>query len=266
MYVHIGVNNASYKAFQLLRSASWRRNAYSFCSFGCLGVVLVNSYDAYNTAVNGDFHQVVNGSCQNSFTISDDAWSRAQANPPTALTTGYYKCSYTVLDIFVTAVGTAEGTASILIPIAFIAILVLASISPFSKKRLFNSIYTQEERDKVTCYVATHLLLQRDAEITYHESETSYLDSQRDFSDPIPLSKMNHESFSLNEMKCSSKNELKRGEYCDKRQSLYQELIAGEDLLNYYLRTDQPKVRSVPITNSRIPKSQSSEIMQPLKE
>jgi hypothetical protein len=215
----------------------------------------VNSYDAYNTAVNGDFHQVVNGSCQNSFTISDDAWSRAQETPPTALTTGYYKCSYTALDTFVTAIGTAEGTASILIPILFITILCLASISPFSKRRMFNSIYTQEERDKVTCYLATHLLLQRDADTTYHESETSYLDSQRDFSDPNPLSKMNHESISLNEMQCSSKEELKRGGYCDDRQSLYQELIAGEDLLNHYLKTDQPKVRSVPITNSRIPRS-----------
>ena len=42
----------------LMQNTSWRTNAYTWCTNGCLAVVSVTSYDNYDTAVNGDFHQV----------------------------------------------------------------------------------------------------------------------------------------------------------------------------------------------------------------
>ena len=66
--------NATVSAFSNLLDATWRANAYKFCTNGCKGIVVVNSYDTRNTAINGANHQIVNGSCNDIFTISDDAW------------------------------------------------------------------------------------------------------------------------------------------------------------------------------------------------
>ena len=41
-----------------MQNTSWRTNAYTWCTNGCLAVVSVTSFDSYDTAVNGDFHQV----------------------------------------------------------------------------------------------------------------------------------------------------------------------------------------------------------------
>ena len=68
------LGNATVTAYNTLLSASWRATAYGFCTHGCLGVVIVKSYDTYNTAINGAYHQIVNGSCSDVFTVSDDAW------------------------------------------------------------------------------------------------------------------------------------------------------------------------------------------------
>ena len=66
--------DATVSAFNKLEDSTWRGLAYSFCTNGCLGVVVVNSFDSYNTAVNGAFHQVLNGSCNDVFTIPSASW------------------------------------------------------------------------------------------------------------------------------------------------------------------------------------------------
>ena len=66
--------NSTYTAFKLLLDSTFRSTAYSFCNHGCKGVVIVNSYDSYNTAINGAFHQIVNGSCTDVTSIPDLAW------------------------------------------------------------------------------------------------------------------------------------------------------------------------------------------------
>lgn len=66
--------NNTLRAFNRLLNPTWRSNAYQFCDNGCKGVVIVNSYDSYNTAVNGAFHQIANGSCNDATSINDAAW------------------------------------------------------------------------------------------------------------------------------------------------------------------------------------------------
>jgi hypothetical protein len=66
--------DATVFALNKLEDSAWRSSAYGFCTHGCLGVVVVNSFDTYNTAVNGAFHQVVNGSCNDVFTIPSASW------------------------------------------------------------------------------------------------------------------------------------------------------------------------------------------------
>ena len=67
--------NASVAAYSNLLNAAWRANAYKFCTNGCKGIVVINSYDTYNSVINGANHQLINGSCNDISTISDDAWS-----------------------------------------------------------------------------------------------------------------------------------------------------------------------------------------------
>ena len=52
------VGSPEYTAFLLMQTSPWRASAYKWCTNGCLGVVSVTSYDSYDTAVNGEFHQV----------------------------------------------------------------------------------------------------------------------------------------------------------------------------------------------------------------
>ena len=66
--------NETVAAYSNLLNAAWRANAYKFCTNGCKGIVVVNAFDTYNTAINGANHQIVNGSCNDITTISDDAW------------------------------------------------------------------------------------------------------------------------------------------------------------------------------------------------
>lgn len=72
--VAVAAGASTVLALSKLEDSTWRASAYSFCTNGCLGVVVVNSFDTYNTAVNGAFHQVVNGSCNDVFTIPSAAW------------------------------------------------------------------------------------------------------------------------------------------------------------------------------------------------
>ena len=60
--------------FNVLSNEDWRKTSYKFCQNGCKGLVSVKPFDTVNTAVNGYFHQVVNGSCRDTFSISDEAW------------------------------------------------------------------------------------------------------------------------------------------------------------------------------------------------
>ena len=66
-----GNTTQQYKGFTQMQTDSWRSNSYQFCGHGCLGLVAVNFFDTYSTAINKDYHQVQNGSCRNTFSLNE---------------------------------------------------------------------------------------------------------------------------------------------------------------------------------------------------
>ena len=59
---------------KLVTSAPWREDAYSFCKNNCDGILLVESFDNFDTSVNGALHSLVMGSCNDTTSLSNDAW------------------------------------------------------------------------------------------------------------------------------------------------------------------------------------------------
>ena len=173
--------------FNLLKTQNFRQNAYTFCTSGCLGVVAVNFFDDYNTAINGDFHQVrcglagtqcvweesscflfvcqiVNGSCRDTFSLNSTAWKKLALNPPTLLTQDYYKCRYTQSSSVINAIGVGSGTAGALAPAAVAIFVVLIQFLGFKRAVLRSHLYSKKEMAKATEFWATHLLVLRDLE------------------------------------------------------------------------------------------------------
>jgi hypothetical protein len=70
---------------------------FSFCQDDTNGCVIfaVNTYDIYNQRINKDFFDLVNGNCQDSFTMDETVWYNSTGpydNPPTSLIQDYYEC------------------------------------------------------------------------------------------------------------------------------------------------------------------------------
>jgi hypothetical protein len=169
-YALSGVKNTtrsgaqSILGFNLLKTQQFRTNAYTWCTSGCLGIVAVNFFDDYNTAVNGDFHQVVNGSCRDTFGLNSTAWAKLSLNPPTLLTQDYYKCRYTQSSSVINAIGVGSGTAGALAPAAVAIFVILIQLLGFKRAVLRSHLYSKKEMAKATEFWATHLLVLRDLE------------------------------------------------------------------------------------------------------
>jgi hypothetical protein len=126
---------------------------------------MVNSFDPYDTAVNGDFHQVVNGSCRDTFGINATAWAKAYATPPTTLIEGYYRCHYTPMNCVITAFGVGSGTANAIVPVTIILFCFLIMQTGLPRMKLKKELYTDEARQRAIEHLATHLLMIRDAQL-----------------------------------------------------------------------------------------------------
>ena len=171
-----------------MQTDSWRANSYQFCGHGCLGLVAVNFFDTYSTAVNGDYHQVQNGSCRNTFSLNESgrllqpslwsclsssepasnsvptAWERLYASPPTQLVQDYFKCKNKFQDNVINAIGVGSGTAGAIIPVGIFIIAWIIGKLGFEAAELREDLYTEEEMSRATKYWATHLLILRDIE------------------------------------------------------------------------------------------------------
>jgi hypothetical protein len=174
-------NTTTYQNYHYMGKPEWRKTAYRFCGRGCLGLVAVNFFDTYSTAVNGDYHQVVNGSCRDTFTLNESAWQSLYANPPTILTQDYWKCRYLFKDNVINAIGVGSGTAGALVPLAIIVFSILIEYLGFRKAVLRSEMYTARELDKATEYWASHLLILRDIEETRKNQGIAPSACTRDF-------------------------------------------------------------------------------------
>ena len=69
------INNESRASLNLMGTPAWRKDAYDFCAYPCVGIAFINSYGgSYDRSINGDSYQIEHGSCNDSTTISDAAW------------------------------------------------------------------------------------------------------------------------------------------------------------------------------------------------
>jgi hypothetical protein len=158
-------SNQEYVDFLYLQNSTFRKDAYKFWQgTGPKGMVIVRSFDIYNTAINGDYHQLVNGSCFDSYSLSDAAWTNAYANPPTQLIQDYFKCHYGVQDTIITALGVGSGTANAFIPVMIILFMFFIHKLGLPRTKMIKDLYTEGERQKALTHLATHLLMIRDRE------------------------------------------------------------------------------------------------------
>ena len=123
-------------------------------------------FDSYSTAVNEDYHQIVNGSCKDTFSMNETAWQNTYNNPPTVLVQDYYKCKYTLQNSVINAIGVGSGTAAALIPAAIIIWIIIIQSCGFKKAVLRKELYTERELDHAKNWWATQMLIMRDLHFT----------------------------------------------------------------------------------------------------
>ena len=69
------INQESRASLDLMGTSAWRKDAYDFCAYPCVGIAFIESYgSSYDRSINGDSYQIERGSCNDSTTISDAAW------------------------------------------------------------------------------------------------------------------------------------------------------------------------------------------------
>ena len=69
------INSESRASLNRMGTPAWRKDAYDFCVYPCVGIAFINSYgSSYDRSINGDSYQIEHGSCNDSTTISDAAW------------------------------------------------------------------------------------------------------------------------------------------------------------------------------------------------
>jgi hypothetical protein len=108
----------------IVNSSAWRESAYSFCNYSC-SVLVVNSFgDALEDSAMTEFmFQMVNGSCSDIYSMSDETFQTLQATAPTAITERYLQCKMKTEDAFNDALGIAAGNAATVVPVIFLMIL-----------------------------------------------------------------------------------------------------------------------------------------------
>jgi hypothetical protein len=96
--------NASYAACMYMdtmdyKDMAWRNKSFDFCysdTYGYCSMLVFNTYDEFQYSVSNDYYQVNRGACNDTFSISDDAWEKLLETPPTSLIELYYECVMTV--------------------------------------------------------------------------------------------------------------------------------------------------------------------------
>jgi len=127
-------------ALNNLLDPHFRARAYEFCgpNVNC-SLIIINSYDELDTAINDYFHQVNDSSCNDQFSLSESAWNLISENPPTTLVDDYYQCTLTPWHAFLQAIGVSVGNMSAAM-IPFFPILVsIAAIIGIKKATIYSA-------------------------------------------------------------------------------------------------------------------------------
>ena len=168
--------NASYataaivsaEANEILYDEAWRHAAFDFCRIPSMNnltctMIGFNIYDSSSTSITAYNYQLINGSCSNSVSLSNEAWEKLAEFSPTPLTEDYFRCTMFSDAALFNAVGIASGNVATAIPIAVVCLLpvlfiFLRSIGQVPPKEE----YDKKELEDATIVLAKLLLRMRD--------------------------------------------------------------------------------------------------------
>ena len=121
------VYDAAFDASYPSANPNERQRMFEFCQserYGHCSMLTFNAYDEENQ-VSKYYHNVMEPSCRDSFTPTDETWAALSNIPPTEFTQDYYACKASPADAFFNSMGIAAGNTSTLLPIAFLFIMPL---------------------------------------------------------------------------------------------------------------------------------------------
>jgi hypothetical protein len=140
-------------------------NAFRFCRLpnGAVCSMVVFYTLGMSVAVSKYHYPIVEGSCKNVLTITNDHWENLALNPPTPLQQIYYSCLPSSFDTLIDAIGIASGNTSIavllLLFICFpIVIVVMACCRVYPRSLEFSD----KEKLRTLDTLATLILRIRD--------------------------------------------------------------------------------------------------------
>jgi hypothetical protein len=165
-------NASSISVLQGLRTASpsvmtpaYLENAFEFCKLksGMTCTLLTYYSLGLSKSVSTYHYPLINGSCANALTISDEAWEQLAANPPTPLSQDYYSCFPAFNDALLNAIGVASGNTSIaILLLMFVCVPTVILIMAFCKAIPREQEYSDKEKARTLDTFATLILRVRD--------------------------------------------------------------------------------------------------------
>ncbi len=151
----------------IMRTPSWRDEAYEFClssNFGPCSLLTWHLYDELDQSVSPFMYQLQNSSCTDSITMPYEVWNRLYSQePPANLETGYFKCTMTDSAAMLNSVGIASGNVGLMVPL--LMILLLPLIYTWLKFIGFTppkEEYTDADKENTTAILVTQVLRMRD--------------------------------------------------------------------------------------------------------
>jgi len=148
------------------------KDAYYFCNDEC-SVLVVNYNDPYSNTINNAFLTLENGSCTNSFFMSDNVWSYFidANNAPVSLIEVYYKCIPYWSNAILSAFGETGGLTGVLIILISVIITSSAIIFGVKQTKYIPEYYDNITKEKVLEELANYLLFVRDGRGGREEEE-----------------------------------------------------------------------------------------------
>lgn len=190
--------NATYDAANVKNvhrnDIAWRYRAFEFCSKAEIanstcGIVSFYTGDS-DYAVTDYYYPVYWGSCNDSFTVSQEIQEKMISSPPTEFTEIYLECRHGFLEVLNNSIGLAMGNLALYIPIVvFIATCLMTIYTKWRHVEVAHT-YTSEEKNDILQYFAFNMLLARDGYYRYQSNgKPSSTGSEVDAASPrLPLS------------------------------------------------------------------------------
>lgn len=165
---HLSYNISVDGADQTMFHPDTRRDAYEFCdlSFGPCNVIMFNTFDDKTHSVSDFHYQVLHPACEDTFTVSNEAWDNLMNDPPLPLVERYYSCKPFIFDAMFNSLGIAAGNTATMVPLLCICFLpVLYMYLQASGRVPPKAEYTPSELDAAIKALSLIMLRIRDGKL-----------------------------------------------------------------------------------------------------